>query len=177
MQSHVDQSNQYESQAEQSGNGQQQLIGGIILIVAGIILMLGQLFNLGVWVLLMLGVGFTAAGIATKHVGWFIPGGILNGIGLGVLLIESGIAGGEAIEGSIFLLAFALGWASISLFTRIFSPKALLWPLIPGGIMAFIGGALLLGEVGLGILSTLNYLWPLLLVIGGIIILVRSRRG
>lgn len=175
MQTPVNQNNQYESRAEQHGGEQQHLVGGIILIGAGIALMLGQLFNLGVWVLLMLGIGFTAAGIVTKHAGWFIPGGILNGIGLGVLLIESGIVSGEPLEGSTFLLAFALGWASISLFTRLFSSKTLLWPLIPGGIMALIGSALLLGEVGLGMLGLLNYLWPLLLVAGGIIILVRSR--
>ncbi|PDV99898.1 hypothetical protein [Candidatus Chloroploca asiatica] len=176
MKNTINQRNQYDHQTEQHGNKQHQLVGGMLLIVAGIALVLAQFFNLGVWVLLTLGVGFTVAGIATRHAGWFIPGGILNGIGLGVLLIESGIVSGEPVEGATFLLAFALGWASITLFTRLFSNEALLWPLIPAGIMAFIGGALFLGEVGLGMLSTLNYIWPLLLVIGGLIIIVRSRQ-
>ncbi|NCC31627.1 MAG: hypothetical protein EOM24_06310 [Chloroflexia bacterium] len=176
MKNTINQSNQYDHQIEQNGSKQQHVVGGMLLIGAGIALILAQFFNLGIWVLLMLGVGFTVAGIVTRQAGWFIPGGILNGIGLGVLLIESGMVSGEPTEGAAFLLAFALGWASITLFTRLFSDKAMLWPLIPGGIMALIGGALFLGEVGLGMLSTLNYIWPLLLVIGGLMIIVRSRQ-
>ena len=100
-------------EAPEGQKDRNQLIGGALMLFAGLLLILGQLFSLGAWFLIILGLAFTAAGLGTRGAGWFIPGGVLNGIGLGALLIDSRIVAGESAEGGIFLLAFAAGWASI----------------------------------------------------------------
>jgi hypothetical protein len=53
------------------------------------------------------------------------------------------------------------------------------WPLIPGGILALVGGALLLGDAGLTFLTIVGQFWPLALVAAGLYLLWRaaSRRG
>jgi hypothetical protein len=173
MQTPLHQADRSAQQHETHGDGRNQLAGGLILVGAGVLLLLGQFFNLGVWILITLGFGLTAAGIATQHPGWFIPGGVLNGIGLGALLIDRQVVSGETAEGGVFLLAFALGWASISVFTRLFTAKPLLWPLIPAAVMLAVGIPLLLGEIGLTLLSLLNYAWPLALIVGGLYLLLR----
>jgi hypothetical protein len=156
-------------------------VGGILLIAAGVFLLATQIFSLsGTWVLIFLGLGFTAAGIATRAPGWFIPGGVLNGIGLGALLTESGVAQGDPAEGGLFLLAFALGWVSIYLFTRFFTREALSWALIPAAVMALIGTPLLFGAAGeaalAAVLGGLNYVWPVVLIVIGVALLLRGRR-
>jgi hypothetical protein len=161
-------------------DGRNRLAGGAMLIGGGLALLAGQLFALGVWPLLLLGLGFTAAGLYTRSAGWFIPGGVLNGIGFGALVTEIGLVSGSG-EGGAFLLAFALGWLSIYVLTRLFTAQPQTWALFPAGIMALIGGPLLLGEGGEALLevifSALAYVWPLALIAAGIVLLLRTRRG
>jgi hypothetical protein len=155
----------------------EQRVTGIVLVSVGLVLFAGQIFDLGLWILPALAVGFIAAGIATRQAGWFIPGGILSGIALGGGLAEAKLVSGDA-EGGIFLLSFALGWVSIHLLSQLFTRTAQRWALIPAGIMAIIGGAVLLGERGERLLALvfggLNIALPLALIIGGIY-LVRRR--
>ena len=49
------------------------------------------------------------------------------------------------------------------------------WPLIPGGILAAVGLAMLAGPNGLLLLTYANFLWPLVLIGLGIFILLRRR--
>ncbi len=49
------------------------------------------------------------------------------------------------------------------------------WPLIPGGILALVGLALLAGPNSLFLLTYASYLWPLVLIGVGIFILLRRR--
>lgn len=161
-------------------DGRGQLVGGAVMLFAGLVLLLGQLFSLGAWFLVLLGLGFTTAGVVSRAAGWFIPGGVLNGIGLGALLTESRLLAGERAEGGLFLLAFALGWASIYLLTRLFTAQPQGWALIPAAVMGLIGGALILGEPGAAalaaVLQVLAYVWPLTLVIAGVVVIARARR-
>ena len=68
------------------------LIGGLILIFGGALAFIGQVvpdnwgLGFGLLVLLGLGLAFHIAGLLTREPGWFIPGGILTGIGAGVAL-------------------------------------------------------------------------------------------
>ena len=50
------------------------------------------------------------------------------------------------------------------------------WALIPGGIMAVIGGAMLLGGAWLKLLELSNLLWPAALILTGIYIIFRRSR-
>lgn len=176
-------SEQFHTAGTQSGgttNGKHSSIGGLVLIAAGLVLLAGQVFTLGAWPVVILGVLFTVTGVATRTAGWLIPGGVLGGIGAGALLITSGVATTSAAEGGVFLLAFALGWVSVYVLSRLFTPEPQLWALIPGAVLGLIGGALLAGSAGALALElvfgALAYAWPLALIVVGLVMLLRLRK-
>ena len=92
------------------------IIGGLILIFGGALAFVGQIvpdrWGLGFGLLTLLGLGaaFHIAGLLTRKAGWFIPGGILTGIGAGVALVDgplaqlipAGLLPGD--EGGLFML-------------------------------------------------------------------------
>jgi hypothetical protein len=153
------------------------LVGGIALILIGALTLVGQVFNLeslGLLVLPTLALIFLVWGLLTRTAGLLVPGGILGGVGLGAILIEQSWAPmSETVQGGIFLLCFAGGWALITLLSRFVGPKVVWWPLIPGGILAAIGGLLLAGDVGLEALEGLRYAWPIALIIIGLYLILR----
>lgn len=160
------------------------LIGGLILLFAGIVALIGQ-FVPGNWgeffgtaLLLGLGLIFVAIGITTREGGWFIPGGILTGLGAGVGLLTSPLAarlGGD--EGGWFLLVFAAGWLLIPLMSAIFARETHWWALIPAGILALVGLAVLFGGVFMNTLEWVGKLWPIALILAGGLLLWKVRRG
>lgn len=155
-------------------------VTGVVLIALGLVFLAGQLLDLGVGMLPLLAAGFLAAGVATRQAGWFVPAGILGGIGLGAWLTEAGVAAGPA-EGGVFLLCFALGWLTIDPLSRLFARTPQPWAYFPAGIMGLIGGAVLLGERGErgleAVFGLLNVAWPLALVVAGALLLWRHRRS
>lgn len=155
------------------------LVGGIILIGIGILALLAQLGlleNLGFLFLPALGALFLIWGLATRTFGLVIPGGILGGIGLGIGLLQGPLANApEPLQGAVFLLSFAAGWGLIALLSLITADTPQWWPLIPGGILAVIGGLLLAGETGVRILAISGYAWPVILIALGLWILWRRR--
>ena len=151
-------------------------IGGIVLIAIGVFLFLNQVLkvDLGIYFPLALGVVFLVWGAATRRIGLLIPGGIVAGIGVGALLVEGiGPNYAEPASGGLFLLAFAGGWGLITLASALFTPHVAWWPLIPGGILAVIGAALLAGSTGLKFLEYLGMGWPVILIILGVYLLFK----
>lgn len=161
-------------------NRPNRYIGGAVLIGVGAVILLAQFIDLGIFTLYMLSAIFVLAGVASREAGWFIPGGIIGGLAQGAFLTDSNLLPvSEQAEGGIFLLIFALGWVSIYLLTKLFTNRPQHWALIPGGIMALIGGAVLLGEAGeraLTLFFTLfNYVWPVALIALGLHLLRRGK--
>ncbi len=161
------------------------LIGGLILIAIGLFALLTQVVsfdqfgfaNLGLYFVAGLGAIFMLAGIATREPGFFIPGGILSGIGWGIVLTAGSLGEASGIEsGSLFMIAFGFGWFTIPLFTAIFTQETHWWPLIPGSIMILIGLAVGLEGVFLTLLTLLGRVWPLFLVFAGLAMLVGALR-
>jgi hypothetical protein len=154
-------------------------IAGAALIGIGALMLLGQLTKsdvVGMLFLPGLGLIFLVWGVATHKVGLLIPGGILSGIGLGATLIEGPLHGlGDEAKGGAFLLCFALGWGLIVLLSALFTAQVHWWPLIPGSVMALVGGALLAGGVAPQILTVLGYIWPVALIIFGVWLVLRNR--
>lgn len=149
---------------------------GIALILIGIMLLVSKWVNFGAFILILPGLVMMGLGIYNKEAGWIIPGSIVGSIGTSALIIENTNAAllNETNQGAIFMLTFAAGWFLIVLLTWIFTAKPHVWALIPGGILAAFGGLLLLGQPGLSILEYSNYLWPILLVAGGVFILIKA---
>jgi len=86
-----------------------------------------------------------AWGALARKTGWIILGGVLSGIGLGIVLYEGPWEVPFTQQSGPFLLCFAMGWFLITLLSGIFTPKTQWWALLPGGIMAALGCAILLG--------------------------------
>jgi hypothetical protein len=167
-------------QTEQAAAPKEKVITGIVLVIIGIVALLGQFlaqFNLSHLILPGLGLGFLAWGILARQVGFLIPGGILSGIGLGVIVTQTGIGGemGSEQSGALFLLSFAAGWLLITLLSAVFTTETQWWPLIPGGIMAAIGSALLIGDPALTVLEFAGRVWPVALIIIGVYLIWRRR--
>lgn len=176
----LEQQNQTVSQTEPSGGKDRgRLVTGIILILIGLISLASQLFeiaSLETLILPTLGLIFLIAGILTRQGGWFIPGGILTGIGVGVYLMNGPFNTLEGTaEAGIFLLAFAGGWFLITLLTALFTTETMWWSVWPGGVMALIGAALLAGGVALDVLEIVGRYWPVVLIAIGIYILVKRK--
>ena len=156
------------------------LAGGLILISIGLIALLSQfeIFSgfgdYATYFVAGLGGLFLLWGILTRQAGLLIPGGILSGIGWGIVLTSE--LGGDA-EGGIFMLSFAAGWALITLLTAVFTAKPHYWALIPGGIMALIGGSLLFGGALMTVLEWIAKGWPLILILLGAHILLNNKKG
>lgn len=160
------------------------LLGGLLLIFGGLLALVAQFvpdswgFSYGLVVLLGLGAAFILAGILTRSHGWFIPGGILTGIGAGVALVDGPLSGALPVDdGGLFMLAFAGGWFLITVLTAIFTDETQWWPLIPGAIMALIGLAAGFGSVFATTLSLLGRLWPAALILVGLYVLFAGRRS
>ncbi|MEO8287661.1 MAG: hypothetical protein ABI670_14630 [Chloroflexota bacterium] len=154
-------------------------IAAVGLIAVGLVLLVAQFTNSSFTAMLVLpalALIFLAWGIAAHKSAFMIPAGIFIGLSLGTWLITTDwIAANvnEETQGGIFLLAFAAGWASITILSWLFTSDLHWWPLIPGGIMAIVGGALLIGGNALQALVWLGYAWPIALVAAGIFLLLR----
>jgi len=129
--------------------------------------------------LALLGGLFIATGVLRRTSAYFIPGGILAGIGLGDYLPEAAPWGAlsEGVETGVFLLAFALGWVGVFALSSRFGRERNVWALVPALVMTVIGGLLLSAEAGAQVLRVLSYLWPLaLLAVGARLLLERGVR-
>jgi hypothetical protein len=151
-----------------------RLIAGVILILAGLTVLLQRWFDISMYAVLLLGIGMLVWGSFSHLKGWIIPGGVLTGIGLGILAMEGPWHFPAELQSGIFLLCFAFGWFLIALLTALFTCFQW-WALIPGGIMAVIGGSILVTNGAVN-WENLNLFYAGILICVGLFILVfRSR--
>lgn len=157
------------------------IVGGVILIAVGILALVGQFVNLGDWgIYFVAGLGglFLLLGILRRDIGWLIPGGILGGLGTGIVLVAGPwqTALTEDQQGGVFLLAFAAGWLLITALSAVFTRETAWWALIPAGILALIGATVLFGGAFETVLRWLGQGWPVVLILIGLYVMVRSDR-
>lgn len=154
------------------------ITGGLILIGLGLAFLAGQFIQqawYGQLLLAGLGTAFLAAGLWQRNSGLLIPGGILAGLGAGVAAQAVMVDASPTARGGVFLLCFAAGWALISLLSLVVS-RRMLWPLIPGAILALVGAALMAGGQALEVLRWLGaYGWPVILILVGLALILRRR--
>ena len=144
---------------------------GVILIVVGVTLFAVQALDLDADVIvLVIGVVFATAFVATRRYGLLIPAGIMIGLGTGILLEDLGMRGEPVV------LGLGLGFLAIYgvdlLVSGARSPGRW-WPLIPGTILTVVAGA----ESTFGAEGTrvIQQGWPILLIAAGAWLLLRGR--
>ena len=151
-----------------SNRNQNQTIGGVILLILGVLFLVILFLGGSVSSLLIVptvGVLLLVWGILARHAGPMIPGGIVTGVGVGLLLaIDDGFATG------VFMLSLGLGFVLVTVMTAVFAPTTHWWALIPGGINAVIGLGFFFGGT---VWQLLNW-WPLILIALGLHTLWRN---
>jgi hypothetical protein len=147
-----------------------RIVAGIILVLFGLASLLQRWLEIGNIIVLLLGLGFLIWGSISHKSGLIIPGGVLSGIGLGILALQGPWHFPVVDQNGIFLLCFALGWFLITLLTALFSCTQA-WALIPGGVMALVGGGLLVTNGTIRGMD-LNLVYALVLILVGLALLV-----
>lgn len=147
--------------------------GGLILIAVGLVFLVSRFVDfgdsVGLLILPALGAIFMLSGIIKREAGLMIPGGILSGIGLGIILEAGALGLSDGMDdGGLFMLTFGMGFASITLFTMLFAKETHWWALIPAAIMSVIGLGVSFGGIFFQILELAATYWPLILIaVGG----------
>lgn len=159
---------------EQSHGGfdRGQLIGGVVIAAIGVLLLAAQTMEqVGQYIPLLIGGMLLFAFLMTRQYGFLVPGGIVTGVGVGIVLVGADPSG---TRGPLFLVALGAGFVSIWLLGLLFRvPENHWWPLIPGGILTAVGVAGLLGPEAQ---QYLDY-WPIVLVVIGILIVAQGLLG
>lgn len=144
-------------------------IVGLVLIGVGAAFLTMMTTDVGgELVLVVLGVGFLVAYVSSRLYGLLIPGAILTGLGAGL------VAAGQGAPDAAGALGLGLGFVMIAVIDRVRAPgrAGWWWPFIPGGILTVTSLPGLTGMPELG-----PYLIPAALVVVGLLLLVRPRRG
>lgn len=155
-----------------NSSNRHELLGGSVLILLGVLFLVGQWLptQIGLFIPLLVGLVLLTWGIVARHVGPIIPGGIVTGVGIGVLLVE--LLFPQAND-AIFLLGFSLGWVIITVASALFTKETHWWPLIVAAIMLVVGAAATWGGILMTLLTWTGSLWPLALIIIGIYLILR----
>ena len=111
---------------------------------------------------------------------WLTPlavGSVMTGLGTGVVLAANAPdSRGAMVQGGLFLLSFASGWAVLALTSTLIAVPTQRWAWIPAATLATLGTALLLGSGGQVLLDVLAWAMPIVLVVGALsYLLVRGR--
>lgn len=143
-------------------------VPALVLIGIGAVLLIAQLTGVGAEaVVAVIGVGFLIAYAATRTYGFLVPGGIMTGLGVGIVVETQSMAS----QGEPVLLGLGIGFLSIyAVDALVRRAEALWWPVIPGGIITTIG--VLVGTGRESWLENAGSWWPaILIVVGGLILL------
>lgn len=146
-----------------------QRIVGVSLIVLGVLLFVFQLAGVGAEsTVLLIGLAFLVAYVATRQYGFLVPTGILTGLGAGIVLAELGA------PDAMVPLGLGLGFIAIAVVDGAVRGRTtgFWWPLIPGGIITVAA----LGDLPV-VRDLVPYLWPVGLVVVGALLILRARRS
>jgi hypothetical protein len=145
------------------------LVAGLVIAGIGLFFLAGQLEpDIGRFVTMFIGLALLAVFVVTRQYGFLVPGSILTGVGIGIVLDSA--ASGEA-ESGVMMLALAGGFLGIWVIGSIYRlSENHWWPLIPGGILTLIGMVQLTRTDVAGALR----LWPVILIVLGAFLLAKA---
>jgi hypothetical protein len=146
---------------------------GVLLVLVGIGVLIQQIFpgvSVGSLVLLAIGAAFLAGWIFAGS--WFamIPGVLLIALAVGRLVEELGVYTGPGITAIALAIGFLIVWLLGQTRQRHHT-----WALWGAGIFGVIGLVQAAGTIT-GI-PELGSLWPVLIIVIGVLLLINARRG
>src|SRR5690625_331435 len=119
-----------------------RLVSGGLLIFLGLLFLAVNRLSVGPEIIVaIIGSAFLVWFAYTQEYGLLIPGAILTGLGLGIV-----VEGVTDPEGGFVLLGLSSGFLSIYVVDRLMGNRqsGRWWPLIPGGILFVIGFSLII---------------------------------
>jgi hypothetical protein len=151
------------------------MVFAVILIAVGVGGLLLQIVqpstSVGGLIVIVIGLGLLGAFAFTRQYGYLIPGGIMTGLGAGLIASESLTLTSDEGTAGVIVLGLGLGFLSIWVIgALVHVAQHHWWPIIPGGILVLVGGALLIGDQAV---QLLDY-WGVVLVALGLVVLWRA---
>jgi len=150
---------------------------GVLLVLVGVALLVGYFvpgLSAGTLVLLAIAAAFLAAWLIGGSWLAMVPGLLVLALGVAELIEDLALLGpaGEDVAG-LWSAALAVAFAAIWLigYSR---GRRTMWPLWAAVIFGLIGVAQLSGR--LIDLPSLGFLWPVLIIVVGIVLLMSARR-
>ena len=113
-------------------------MAGAVIVGIGVFLLLAQLIpDIGRWIPLLIGLIFLAAFVPKREYGFLIPGCIISGVGVGVVL--AGVVD-DQWSGAVVLLSIAGGFIAIWVVSILLrhGGTGKLWPLGLFGLRLFL---------------------------------------
>jgi len=148
-------------------------IAGVVLIAIGLLLLVVQLFKPADtdWIVTGgLSVMFLAFYVGTRKYGFVVPAMILAGLAVGLGFEDAGYG----VNGTAVVLGLAAGFIAIYVVSALTGVAAAWWPLVPGGILAVVGGSQAIG--GTAAEAFVTIWWPIALIAVGAFVLVAGRQ-
>lgn len=145
------------------------IIPGVILLAMGLVIVVA-IYGSGEWagVLTLAGVGLAFVGvlIARRDFWWAI-------IPAGTMLSLAGVVFAEEFTGArepaaVLFLGLGLTFGLLAL-VRV-GERRMRWSLLPAAVLGLFGFLMLIGQVTL-----INYIWPVVLIFGGLYFILRGR--
>jgi hypothetical protein len=145
------------------------LVAGLVIAGIGLFFLAGQLDpDIGRFVTLFIGLALLAVFVLRREYGFLVPGSILTGVGIGIVL--DSVISGDA-ESGVMMLAIAGGFLGIWVIGSLYRlPQNHWWPLIPGGILTLIG---LVQLTRTDVAGALQF-WPVILIVVGAFVLAKA---
>lgn len=150
-----------------------QWLAGMALIGIGLVLLAIELLQPkdADWIVLgSLSILLFAFYAGTRQDGFLVPGAILGGLAIGLGLEDLGYG----MNGGAVVLGLGAGFLAIYVIDNLFGAHPHWWPLIPGGILAVVGGAQAIG--GTAAADAVARWWPAVLIVVGVLVLVAGQR-
>lgn len=145
-----------------------QRVAGAILLLVGVVLLVFTVTDAdGSWLLPIVGGAFLVGFAVTRSYGLLVPGGIVTGLGIGVVLVET-----QGMPQGVVPLGLGVGFLAIAvvhLLTGGGKTGWWWWPLIPGGIITTVGATALSDvDVAAFVVPGVLIVIGLALILGGV---------
>ncbi|MEW6336625.1 MAG: hypothetical protein AB1625_04410 [Acidobacteriota bacterium] len=157
-----------------------QLTAGIVVLTIGLVLLVTRIAPVAAAPAWLIGLGLAGAlvAIVQRSYGALVAGMILLGVGAGMALGDGGAFGWP--HRAWRLVALGVGFAGIWAVAAILKLNRHLWPLAVGGVLVALGAAPFVRRLTFvppGVEIALRTWWPVALVAGGLLLVLKALRS